>query len=112
MPQDFIFEPDLSQASTIPAGWYLDSDILALEERKIFGRTWQLVGHSEQVRLAGDYFTCTAGGEPLVVTRAEGGSLHALSNVCRHRAGPVATGCGHRKSLQCGYHGWTYTLDG
>ena len=51
-------------------------------------------------------------GEPLVVTRGEGGALHALSNVCRHRAGPVARGAGHRKTLQCGYHGWTYELDG
>jgi choline monooxygenase len=32
--------------------------------------------------------------------------------VCLHRAGPVAMGCGKRKSLQCPYHGWTYELDG
>src|SRR5262249_16175999 len=33
-------------------------------------------------------------------------------NVCRHRAGPVAAGCGNRKALQCGYHGWSYSLAG
>jgi choline monooxygenase len=32
--------------------------------------------------------------------------------VCRHRAGPVAEGCGSRKLFRCGYHGWTYGLDG
>jgi choline monooxygenase len=32
--------------------------------------------------------------------------------VCRHRAGPVATGCGQRQTLQCRYHGWTYALEG
>jgi choline monooxygenase len=35
-----------------------------------------------------------------------------MSNVCRHRAGPVAHGEGKRPVLQCGYHGWTYHLDG
>lgn len=28
------------------------------------------------------------------------------------RAGPVASGKGNRKSLQCRYPGWTYGLDG
>jgi choline monooxygenase len=38
--------------------------------------------------------------------------LRAFSNVCRHRAGPVAYGSGQRKSFRCGYHGWTYAMDG
>jgi choline monooxygenase len=35
-----------------------------------------------------------------------------MSAVCRHRAGPVARGRGRRRTLACGYHGWTYGLDG
>jgi len=38
-----------------------------------------------------------------------GGAVAAGS---RHRAGPVARGEGKRPVLQCGYHGWTYGLDG
>ncbi|MFY9552307.1 MAG: SRPBCC family protein [Thermoanaerobaculia bacterium] len=112
MAVDFSFDTDVSTARTIPARWYRDPAVLQLEQDHIFARTWQLVGHSEQVALPGDYFTCTVADEPLVVTRAEDGALHAFSNVCRHRAGPVARGAGHRKSLMCGYHGWTYGLDG
>ncbi|HEX6288548.1 MAG TPA: SRPBCC family protein [Herpetosiphonaceae bacterium] len=111
-PSDFTFEPDLSRATTIPASWYLDASALALEQERIFGRTWQLVGRLEQVRRPGDFFTCTVVDEPLVVTRARDGALHAFFNVCRHRAGPVAQGAGHRQTLQCIYHGWTYDLDG
>jgi choline monooxygenase len=70
------------------------------------------VGHAEQVRLAGDYFTGSVAEEPFVITRSEDGSLRALSNVCRHRAGPVARGKGRQRALRCGYHGWTYGLDG
>jgi phenylpropionate dioxygenase-like ring-hydroxylating dioxygenase large terminal subunit len=35
-----------------------------------------------------------------------------LSNVCRHRASPVAHGAGRATRFVCGYHGWTYGLDG
>ncbi len=109
---EFTFEPDLSLAATIPADWYRDPSLLDREQEHIFSRTWQLVGHPEQVAVPGDFFTCEVAGEPLVITRGEDGALHALSNVCRHRAGPVAHGAGHRKALQCAYHGWTYNLNG
>ena len=39
-------------------------------------------------------------------------TLRAFSNVCRHRAGPVATGSGQCRTFRCGYHGWTYALEG
>ena len=108
----FRMESDVSLAGTIPAGWYRDPAVLAREHDRVFARTWQLVGHADQVRLPGDYFTCTVADEPLVVCRAEDGVVRAFSAVCRHRAGPVAQGVGHRRSLQCAYHGWTYALDG
>jgi choline monooxygenase len=38
--------------------------------------------------------------------------LRGFYNVCRHRAGPPAEGCGSRKLFRCAYHGWTYDLDG
>jgi len=44
--------------------------------------------------------------------RGADGKLRGFYNVCRHRAGPPAEGCGSRKLFRCGYHGWTYGLDG
>src|SRR6185503_8446198 len=58
------------------------------------------------------YFTTTIANEPLLIVRGNDGVLRAMSNVCRHRAGPVARGEGKRPVLQCGYHGWTYSLEG
>src|SRR5262249_53893323 len=72
----------------------------------------QLVGRADQVAHPGDTFTVEVAGEPLIVARAEDGRLRAFSNVCRHRAGPVARGAGSRRAFRCGYHGWTYALDG
>jgi phenylpropionate dioxygenase-like ring-hydroxylating dioxygenase large terminal subunit len=109
---DFKPTQDLSRATTLPARWYLDPGLLELEKEKIFWRTWQPVGRQDTVQRPGDYFSCEVLGEPIVVTRGTDKVLRALSNVCRHRAGVLAVGKGNRKSLQCRYHGWTYTLDG
>ena len=107
-----MIDPRLSHASTLPSRFYTDPLVLAEENRNIFARTWQLVGRLEQVREAGQFFTTTIADEPVLVVRGSDGVLRAMSNVCRHRAGPVARGEGKRRVLQCGYHGWTYSLDG
>ncbi|HXG58076.1 MAG TPA: SRPBCC family protein [Thermoanaerobaculia bacterium] len=109
---NFRLDERLEWASTLPSRFYTDPRYLDLENRSLFGRTWQLAGRSEQVSEPGRYFTTTIAGEPLLVVRGSDGELRALSNVCRHRAGPVAAGEGKRPVLQCGYHGWTYALDG
>jgi choline monooxygenase len=108
----YEFEERLERAATPPASWYTEAEVLAAERERVFGRTWQLAGRAEEVKRAGQYFTAEVGGEPVLVVRDAAGVLRAFSNVCRHRAGPVAEGCGERKSFQCGYHGWTYGLDG
>jgi choline monooxygenase len=85
---------------------------LELEEKHLLGKTWQIVGRRDQVLAPGDYFTAQLAGEPLLIVRGADRVLRAFYNVCRHRAGPPAEGCGSRKVFRCGYHGWTYALDG
>jgi choline monooxygenase len=111
MPLVFPFDPDIRRAETIPARLYTDPVYLALEEERVFARTWQLVGRAEQVAETGQFFTAAIGREAIVVLR-DGDVLRGFHNVCLHRAGPVAHGCGRRQTLQCRYHGWTYRLDG
>lgn len=109
---DYTPTDDLAYAQTLPARWYTDPRFLELEKRKIFWKTWQPVGRAELVARIGDFFACDVVGEPLAVTRGKDERLRAFYNVCRHRGAQVAIGKGNRKSLQCGYHGWTYGLDG
>jgi choline monooxygenase len=103
---------DVARAWTLPSYLYTDPATFAAEKEKIFARSWQVVGHRDQVRNAGDYFTTELVGEPLLIVRGADGKLRGFYNVCRHRAGPPAEGCGSRKLFRCGYHGWTYGLDG
>ena len=110
-------------AFTLASKFYVDPTVLEVEKDKIFRKTWQLVGTLDQVcgevngvkRTVADpesYFTAEIAGEPIIVVRDKQGTLRTFSNVCRHRAGPIALGSGCKNVLRCQYHGWTYTLDG
>jgi len=110
-------------AETLASRFYTDPAMLNLECERIFRRTWQLVGTLSQdcgevngsKRTIADpesFFTVEVVGEPVVIVRDNSGVLRAFSNVCRHRAGPIAQGTGCRHVFNCAYHGWTYTLDG
>ncbi|MFZ0951651.1 MAG: Rieske (2Fe-2S) protein, partial [Candidatus Sulfotelmatobacter sp.] len=105
-------DSEIARAWTLPSQLYTDPAVFAAEKERIFARSWQVVGHRDQVAKPGDYFTTELVGEPLLVVRGADGKLRGFYNVCRHRAGPPAEGCGSRKVFRCGYHGWTYDLDG
>ena len=109
---DYLYNPDLSQAQTIPSTWYHGADSLKRDFEKVFYRSWSLVGRSDQVAQPGDYLATRIGQENLVIARDMSGTLRGFFNVCRHRAGPIAVGAGNSRSLRCQYHSWTYALDG
>lgn len=108
----FKIDAQIEHAWSLPASLYCDPSILAQEQRQIFSRTWQVVGHRDQLANPGDFFTTELVAEPLLLVRGANRELRGFYNVCRHRAGPPAQGCGSRKLFRCGYHGWTYGLDG
>ena len=103
----------LSEASTIPAPWYVDPRIAELENLIVFSKTWQAIGRADQVEKPGQFVTATLAGEPVVAVRGTDGQLRAFYNVCRHHAAKVVTEpCGRASILHCPYHGWNYGLDG
>jgi choline monooxygenase len=109
---DFTFDEPLERAATLPSHLYSGEAVFEQERRGIFNRTWQLAGRLEQLPEVGSFFTFEVAGEPLVLVRGKDDMIRGFFNVCRHRAGPVAQGKGCRSSLQCAYHGWTYSLAG
>jgi len=51
-------------------------------------------------------------GQPIALINC-GGEFFALDNVCPHRGGPIGEGyvdC-HNLTVQCPWHGWTFSLD-
>jgi phenylpropionate dioxygenase-like ring-hydroxylating dioxygenase large terminal subunit len=103
----------LSEASTIPAPWYVDPRIADLEAQTVFTNSWQVAGRTDQVARPGQFVTSTIAGEPIVAVRGNDSQLRAFYNVCRHHAAKVVTEpCGSASILHCPYHGWNYGLDG
>ncbi|SFS02128.1 choline monooxygenase [Dyella sp. OK004] len=103
----------LDHALALPARYYTDPRMPALDAHAVFRRSWQLVCHQSQLTGVGDHVVTTIAGLPLLVVRSDETTIRAFHNVCRHRAGPIASCDGRSaKALRCRYHGWTYGLDG
>ena len=103
----------LDHATALPATYYTDPAMSAVERRVIFDRGWQLVAHVCQLRDPGDHVVADLAGLPVLAVRGADNQVRVFHNVCRHRAGPIAQCDGlAAKSLRCRYHGWTYALDG
>ncbi|MDH2428341.1 aromatic ring-hydroxylating dioxygenase subunit alpha [Sphaerisporangium sp. TRM90804] len=100
-------------ALSLPPRAFLSPELYELERRRVFGRSWVLVAHVDDVSKPGDYLALTVAEEPVVVVRGSDGVLRGLSPVCRHRLMPVvAPGSGTTDAFTCPYHLWRYGLDG
>jgi Rieske 2Fe-2S family protein len=92
--------------------YYTDADVLALEQERIFNRTWQVVAHESDLPNPGSRVVGLLGSTEVVVVRTETGEIRAHVNTCRHRGTRLVAEPGEEKALRCPYHGWTYHLDG
>lgn len=109
------FDPELpiERAFMPPASWYVDPRFHELERRAVFGRTWQAVARDDEVAAPGAYVAGCVAGIPWVVVRGDDGALRGFHNSCRHKGREVVTGRGTAAgTLVCGYHAWSYGLDG
>jgi phenylpropionate dioxygenase-like ring-hydroxylating dioxygenase large terminal subunit len=96
-------------------GWaYWDPECFELERRVIFGKSWHLVGHANDVPEVGDFLTFRFLNESILTVRGPDGRVRSFHNVCRHRAARLVEGeqgnCGKR--ITCPYHAWSYATDG
>ncbi|WP_337868503.1 aromatic ring-hydroxylating dioxygenase subunit alpha [Meiothermus sp.] len=108
--------PNIAQASTLPARFYQDPQVYEAVKEKVFARSWQWVGDTDDLKAPGTVkpFTLLEGclDEPLVLTRDHHDQLHLLSNVCTHRGMLVAETGDNARYLRCRYHGRRFGLDG
>lgn len=100
-------------ASTVrSAAAYTDPDRFRTEREVLFRAGPALMGLSGECREPGSYLTGTFGGIPVVVVRQQDGSLRAMVNACRHRGAPLLEGHGSVARITCGFHAWSYRIDG
>lgn len=107
-PEGFPPLPDL------PAERYVSPQFYQLELNYLWQRSWLYAGHKDQFPETGSYLAFDGvPGMPIIVVRTENG-FRAFYNTCAHRGGCLVT---ERQGtlagrLVCGYHAWTYDLEG
>lgn len=99
----------------IPVSGYASQDYYEREIDRVFKRTWLSIGRTVQIPKPGDYFVknLAFARTSILVTHGRDGTIRAFHNVCSHRCNELAwNNRGNARRLQCGFHGWTFGLDG
>jgi Rieske 2Fe-2S family protein len=103
-----------SLVPTLPGSSYVDPAVFERELDGIFGRQWNAVARAADLPRPGSFVTVQVARESVIVVRGRDETLRAFLNVCRHRGARLcAEPAGEvKRSIRCGYHAWTYGLDG
>ncbi|HCP76426.1 MAG TPA: biphenyl 2,3-dioxygenase, partial [Pusillimonas sp.] len=98
----------------IPDWVYTSQEVYDREMELIFrGDTWNFVALEAEIPNHGDYKRSYVGDTPVVVSRAEDGSINVFENRCAHRGAEFCRESkGNAKEFVCPYHQWSYTLKG
>jgi choline monooxygenase len=108
----FDINPDIRRAGTLSSGFYTDERYFHESKEKIFARSWQLVGTTDEVdNLKPHTLLENFLDEPILISRTEDG-FHCLSNVCTHRGKILIEKDCRANLIRCGYHGRRFSLDG
>lgn len=121
-PEDFTREETYKQtrvpvdlASTLLPEAYTSEEFFAIEQERVFAKSWVPVGCTSQVEKTGQVIVTEVAGRSIIVTRDKAGELRAYYNVCRHRAAKLldeGRQAIRTNRIRCPYHSWTYDLEG
>lgn len=104
--------PNLGSAK-IPPERFTSTDFHREEVEKLWKRTWQVTCREEEIPEAGDHFVYKVAGLSFLIVRCADLKLKAYWNVCLHRGRCLVDQSGSgAKHLRCGYHAWTWSLEG
>ena len=116
MPDTYSVDPDIEVAHTLPSVFYRDPATFERAKERVFARTWQWIGDTDDVArpcsLSPRDMLPGSLDEPLLLARDGAGALRCLSNVCTHRGNLlVKTPC-RAEQIRCGYHSRRFDLAG
>lgn len=111
---------ELSAPVTIGVNAYTSPEYARAERDRLWRKVWQQVGRVEELTEVGSYLTYDILDDSIIVVRTGADEFKAHHNVCMHRGrrlvdtpkGAKNARGRARKSFVCGFHGWTYGLDG
>ncbi|MFD1958619.1 aromatic ring-hydroxylating dioxygenase subunit alpha [Novosphingobium panipatense] len=110
---------DLVAPVNVPAEAYISPDYARAEVDRLWRKVWLQAGRLEDIPEVGDYITFDIVHDSVIIVRASAQEIRAFHNVCPHRGRKLVdvpagkrNARGTRKNFICGYHGWTFGLDG
>jgi len=104
---------DQEAGYALPPRFFYDEAVFEQEKAKIFFKSWHLVAHVNELREPGTFVTHQIFEQSVIVVAGRDGEIRAFHNVCQHRGNRlVESRRGKASMLTCGYHAWTYALDG
>lgn len=116
MSSSYHVDPDITIASTLPSAFYRDADAYERVLERVFARSWQWIGDTDDVATPGALspreMLPGSLAEPLLLARDGAGTLRGLSNVCTHRGNLLVKAPCVAEQIRCGYHSRRFDLAG
>ena len=113
MTQPTWTQADQAAGYSLPAPFFYDQGVFEEEKSKIFFKSWHLVGHVNDWAAPGTIVTETIFDQSVIVARGSDGEIRAFHNACQHRGNRLVNQRrSHAATVTCGYHAWSYGLDG
>lgn len=110
---------DLEEPVTYGVEAFLSKEYAEAEKERLWPKVWQVADREEVIPNVGDFFTYNVADDSIIVIRTAPDTIKAFHNVCAHRGRQLIdtpddcnSVTGNRKNFICGFHGWTYDLEG
>ena len=114
-----ITAEDLAEPLSYPVDAFVSPEYARAERELLWPKVWQMAGRLEDIPEPGNFITYNIMDESVVIVRTGPDTLKAYYNVCPHRGRqlvntPDDVNCvrGKKQKFVCGFHGWTYDLEG
>jgi len=94
---------------------YISPEYFELEKARVFKKVWLYACRVEQLQNPGDFLVkdLLVCDTSVVLVRNANGEIRGFHNMCSHRGNKIAYDqCGNASAFACGFHGWSYSLDG
>lgn len=110
---------DLTTTVRVPAEAYISPEYARAEQDRLWRKVWLQAGRIDDIAEVGSYITFDIGPDSVIIVRTAADAINAIHNVCPHRGRKLIdvpagqrNARGKRPNFICGYHGWTFDLEG
>jgi hypothetical protein len=111
-----IFKGDASRLKNIiPMNDRVSEKSFHEEIKKIFSKSWLVVGSAEELKERGSYLVVDVPPlkASLIIVRGDDNKIRVFHNICRHRGDKlVHTDTGCLNAFTCKFHAWTFANNG